>query len=237
MLVTGGSGLLGSEIKKLIPNALYPTSKKLNVNDLEGLVWYIDRYNIDLVLHLAAFTSPPRVEEKPQIALNTNIIGTSNVVYACMFYDIKLIYISTDYVFRGDRGDYKEEDELYPINKYAWSKLGGECAVRMYDNSLIIRVAFGENTFPYEKAFIDQYTSRMPVSKMAEKIVYLLDKDIKGVIHIGGERKTVYEYAKSLDGTKEIGKLKREDVSFPVPYDTSLDNSKYNKLWKDIKER
>ncbi len=58
-------------------------------------------------------------------------------------------------MLKGDQGNYKETDPVYPVNKYAWSKLGGECAVRMYDKSLIIRTTFGPNVFPYQKAFVD----------------------------------------------------------------------------------
>jgi dTDP-4-dehydrorhamnose reductase len=71
-------------------------------------------------------------------ALEINIVGTANVVKLCMSYGMKLIFIWTDYVFRGERGLYREEDPLHPVNKYAWSKLGGECAVRRYHNSVIM---------------------------------------------------------------------------------------------------
>ena len=87
-------------------------------------------------MHGAAFTSPPKINENPKLALDVNIVGTANLVRACMERNIKILYISTDYVFKGDRGMYKEDDPVFPANKYAWSKLGGECAVRLYDNSL-----------------------------------------------------------------------------------------------------
>ena len=119
-----------------------------------------------MVVHAAAFTSPPKVDKDPARALDVNIIGTANLVRLCMARGLRLIYISTDYVFRGDRGNYREDDSLYPVNKYAWSKLGGECAVRMYDNSLIVRTSFGPNVFPYEKAFADQWTSRESVERV-----------------------------------------------------------------------
>jgi dTDP-4-dehydrorhamnose reductase len=145
-------------------------------------------------------------------------------------YEIKLVYISTDYVFRGDQGHYREEDPVYPVNKYAWSKLGGECAVRLYDKALIIRTTFGPNVFPFEKAFVDQWTSRESVRVIAGKIASVLDKDITGTIHVGGDRKTVFAYAKGLDPRREIGVLSIKDVSFNVPTDTSLDCSRYDEI-------
>jgi dTDP-4-dehydrorhamnose reductase len=68
--------------------------------------------------------------ESPDASIKNNIIGTSNVVLACIEYNIKLIYISTDYVYPCTEGNYSEEDPLLPVNEYAWSKLGGECAVK-----------------------------------------------------------------------------------------------------------
>jgi dTDP-4-dehydrorhamnose reductase len=139
------------------------------------------------------------------------------------------VYVSTDYVFRGDAGPYAEGDPVMPVNKYAWSKLGGECAVRLYDNALIIRTTFGENAFPYPKAFTDQWTSRLGVAQMAPKIVKAALSSVTGTLHVGGPRRTVYEYAKSLDPAKEIGALSINDINFAVPVDTSLDTGRYDR--------
>jgi dTDP-4-dehydrorhamnose reductase len=191
---------------------------------------YVQSKGCDLIIHAAAFTSPPRIDKDPAQAIEVNIVGAANVVKLCMEFDLRLIYICTDYVFKGDKGSYKEDDPVYPVNKYAWSKLGGECAVRMYDKSLIIRTTFAPNVFPYEKAFVDQWTSRESVSVVAKMIEKLIDKDITGTIHVGGKRKTVLEFARSLDSGKEIGEMSIKDVSFTVPVDTSLDCGRYNEL-------
>jgi dTDP-4-dehydrorhamnose reductase len=231
ILFTGGSGLLGSEFKKLFPEIRYPTSREFNIMDYNQMENYLKREGeVQLIIHAAAFTSPPKVDQEPLKALEVNIIGTANVVKLCIKYGIRLIYISTDYVFKGDQGNYKEEDPVFPVNKYAWSKLGGECAVRMYDRSLIIRTTFGPNIFPYEKAFIDQWTSRESVSTIARKIAKLLDYEITGVIHIGGKRKTVFEYAVSLDPSRNITPLSIKEINFIVPKDTSLNCEKYLNL-------
>ena len=62
-------------------------------------------------------------------SIKLNIIGTANVVNVCNEFNIKLIYFSTGYVYEGKKGNYSEKDPVLPINNYAWSKLGGECAV------------------------------------------------------------------------------------------------------------
>jgi len=232
ILFTGGSGLLGTEFKKVLPNLNYPSSSEFNVINYEQMDDYLKNKEIKLIIHAAAFTSPPRVDKDPLKAIDVNIIGTSNIVKLCTKYTIKLIYLCTDYVFNGDKGNYKESDPVYPVNKYAWSKLGGECAVRLYDNSIIIRTSFGPNEFPFEKAFVDQWTSRESVNQIAKKIFNLLDKDFIGVIHVGGKRRTVFEYANELSKNKKILELKINEVNFKVPQDTSLNCETYDKLIK-----
>ena len=88
-------------------------------------------------------------------SIDLNIIGTANIVKACQEHNIKLIYFSTNYVYPGNKGSYKETDPVLPINKYAVSKLGGECSVQMYSNSLILRICMTEKPFIHKKAFSD----------------------------------------------------------------------------------
>jgi dTDP-4-dehydrorhamnose reductase len=231
-LFTGGSGLLGTAFQKRCPQFVYPDETEFDITNYRQMDDYVRAGEYDAIFHAAAFTSPPKIDADPLLALDVNIIGTANVVKLAMAHSLKLVYVSTDYVFRGDRGNYAEEDEVLPVNKYAWSKLGGECAVRLYNNSLIIRTTFGAVPFPYEKAFVDQWTSRESVTVIVDMIAALLDTDAQGVVHVGGKRKTVFAYAKSLDQNRDIVPLHAGDVAFQVPRDTSLDCSRYGKLVK-----
>lgn len=228
IIFTGGSGLLGSEFRQLLPEVHYPATSEFDVTNYDQMNEYLLGKDIALIIHAAAFTSPPRIDQDPAKAIDVNIIGTANLVKLSSLHGIKLIYISTDYVFKGDKGNYLEDDPVYPVNKYAWSKLGGECAVRLYDNSLIIRTTFGPNVFPFEKAFTDQWTSRESVASIAKKIAAIAQTDLIGTVHVGGMRKTVFEYAKSLDEFKDIKPLSINEISFKVPQDTSLNCDRYN---------
>lgn len=232
ILFTGGSGLLGNEFKKIFPKELYPLHEKFDVTNYKKMDKYLEGKDISTIVHCAAFISPPKIDKEPLKAIETNIVGTANIVKLCMEHNLKVIYISSDYVFKGDKGRYKEEDPLYPVNKYGWSKLGGECAVKMYDNSLIIRTTFGPNIFPYEGAFIDQWTSREKVSVIARLIARIIKKGALGICHVGGKRKTVFEYAKKVSPKKNTKKISIKDVSFNIPKDTSLDCGKQDKLLK-----
>lgn len=232
ILFTGGSGLLGTELRQIFPDAFFPDSKEFDVTDYDGMVSYLEPLGVTSVVHAAAFTSPPKVEQDPAKALQVNIIGTANIVRICMERNIKLVYISTDYVFDGEKGEYSEEEPLNPVNKYAWSKLGGECAVRLYPNSLIVRTTFGPNIFPYDKAFFDQWTSRESVriiASMIRKIIFRTE--VTGVLHVGGERKTVYEYAHRLSPEKNISAISIHDMSFAIPKDTSLNVDRFKHLF------
>jgi dTDP-4-dehydrorhamnose reductase len=228
VLFTGGTGLLGRHMRPLLPRALFPRHAEFDIIKPPSMAAYLDEKAVSTIVHAAAFTSPPKINENPTLALEVNIIGTANLVRICMERSIKLLYVSTDYVFKGDSGMYKEDDPVFPVNKYAWSKLAGECAVRMYDNSLIIRTSFGDTIFPYEKAFVDQWTSRLRVDVLAKKLVKLLEGDLTGTVHVGGRRQTVLDYAKSVSPDKAIGSLSLKDVTFVAPRDTSLDTSRYD---------
>lgn len=245
-LVTGGSGLLGKELQKQGFIARYPSHEELEITNFSKLYSYFTIEKLfgflpKTIIHCAAVTSPPKIDKAPMLALDTNIIGTANIVNICNTFGIKLIYISTDYVFSGHGGGYTTDEPVNPVNKYGISKLGGECAVRMMNDEpgwVIIRTSFGENEFPHKKAIVDQYTSRVPVSTFARQLMDFIKKDeqysykLKGIFHIAGERKSVYEYASRISPKKKIGKIWSSDLPFEVPRDTSLDCSKYLSLFK-----
>jgi dTDP-4-dehydrorhamnose reductase len=233
ILCTGGSGLLGRTLRRLAPEMRYPSSGEFDVTDYPGMAAYAAGRGIAAIFHAAAFTSPPKIDRDPLRALLVNVAGTANVARLCLENNLRLVYVSTDYVFRGDAGNYREEDPVYPVNRYAWSKLGGECAVRMADDSLIIRTSFGPEPFPYDKAFTDQWTSREAVSVIAAKILPLIGSGITGVIHIGGPRRSVYEYALTVAKGRNIEGCSINDLPFVFPRDTSLNCGKYFEFRKN----
>jgi len=232
IIISGGSGKLGSYLKKLDNSIIAPTRAQMDILDQAAIDRFFSRHNPEIFIHCAAMTGPIQCDNDPVAAMHSNIAGTCNIVAACYKYKTRLIYISTDYVFRGDKGNYAEEDELYPQNLYAWSKLGGECAARMYADSLVIRTSFSPDIFPYDKAFVDQYTSRDSLKIIAPLILKLAKiKNVIGVIHVGTKRKTVKELALKL-GKKDIKDLRRCEVPFAAPYDTSFNLKKLNKILK-----
>ena len=158
-------------------------------------------------------------------SINSNIIGTANLVNACSAYKIKIIYFSTSYIYPGSKGDYKENDSLLPWNNYGWSKLGGECSVQMYKNSLILRACMTQKPFIHKKAFANVKSNFIYHEDLVKKFLMLLNK--KGVYNIGGESQSIYNFAKK--NNTNIKKIYSKG-SFPLNQDMNL--KKLNKALK-----
>lgn len=237
LLLTGGKGKLAQQIIKINNHyeIIAPAKEEMDVSKYEQVYSYLKQNCPDIVLHAAAYTRPMRKhQENPDVSIRSNIIGTSNVVLACMDLNIKLVYISTDYVYPGTTGNYKESDPISPysgnndgITKYGWSKLGGEAAVRIYDNSLILRLCMSNKPFPHPKAAIDIRKSYLFEDDAAKKVLKLINYN--GIINVGGPAQSVYEFASKHN--PEIKKLKASDIrDVKIAPDTTMDISKMEHL-------
>jgi dTDP-4-dehydrorhamnose reductase len=230
VLISGGNGNLASQLVK--HNTLHSITtlsrQEMDVTDIHQIESAILLNKPDYFIHTAALTRPMINHiTSPTASIQSNIIGTSNVTLMCIKHNIKLIYISTDYIYPGTDGNYQETDPILPVNEYAWSKLGGECAVRLYKNSLILRMALCENPFPHNKALYDVQKSYIFIGDAAEIILQL--KDEIGTINVGGVSQTPYEFAKKVDNS--VGKIYHRDISdVTIAKDTSLNINKMNKL-------
>ena len=166
------------------------------------------------------------IHEKDIIkSINLNIVGTCNLVKEASKLGIKVIYLSTSYVYPGKKGNYKEEDAVKPWNNYSWSKLGGECAVQMYKNSLIIRMCMTEKPFIHKKAYVNVKTNFIYQEDAAKIILKLINN--KGIINVGGPSQSVFNFAKKYN--KKIKKTYSKG-EFPKRIDMNL--KKLKKLIK-----
>ena len=228
IVVSGGNGRFASILKKakISKDYLFPSKRELNILSLNSLEKYFIKFKPKYFIHTAALSRPMSIHEK-QISksIDVNIIGTCNVVKTCEKFNTKLLYFSTGYVYPGKKGNYKEDDAVKPINKYAVSKLGGECAVMMYDNSLILRIIMAEKPFIHKYAFHDVKTNFIFHDEVAKFIPKLLNK--KGIINIGGKLQTVYNFAKKYN--RKIKKVSGKKLFPPNP---SMNISKLRKVIK-----
>ena len=162
IVITGGTGRFAHELKKIKSRykLFFPKKKELNILKTKSIVNYLKSKKPKYLMHLAGLSRPMKMHEKfIKKSIDLNIIGTANITKICSDLNIKLIYFSTSYVYPGTKGNYKENDSLLPKNNYSWSKLGGESAVHMYRNSLILRVCMTEKPFVHKKAFTDYTTN------------------------------------------------------------------------------
>jgi len=232
IVVTGGSGRFAESLKKIKSKYkfIYPSKKLLNITDLNSIKKFLKKTRPKTLLHLAGL-SRPMIEHDKNISksINLNIIGTANLVSMCSQLKIKIIYFSTSYVYPGTKGNYSEFDSVLPWNNYAWSKFGGECAVQMYKNSLILRVCMTEKPFIHKKAFADVKLNFIFHDDVAKMLIKIINK--KGIINVGGPTKTVYNFAKKYNPkVKKIYSKINFKKKFPLnPF---MNLSKLNKLTK-----
>ena len=217
VVVTGGTGRFAQSLKKKKSkyNFIYPSKTSLNILKLKSVRNFLRKTKPKYVLHLAGLSRPMDEHYKNiNKSISLNIIGTAHLVNICSDLKIKLIYLSTSYVYDGKIGNYKEDDPVLPWNNYAWSKLGGECAVQMYKNSLILRVCMTEKPFVHKKAFANVKLNFIFHDEMVNMLIKTLDQ--KGIINIGGPAKTVFEFAKKYNpNVKKIYNKKNKTNSFP----------------------
>lgn len=212
----GGTGLLGSEFKKISDFIL--SGREIDITIESELNSKLDVIKPDIILLAAAETNSVDIDKNPILALETNIKGTANVTKYCIENNIRLIYISTDYVYDSKSDNHQEDEPINPFNLYAWTKLGGECAVRAHKNSLIIRTSFGSSEYPYEFAYGNRFVSKDYVDVIAPMIKDLVLSDEVGIINVGTSGKTLYEYAKQRnpkvkETLQKIGQLFVMDVT------------------------
>tara|TARA_Y100000590_G_scaffold403924_1_gene491021 strand:+ start:664 stop:1380 length:717 start_codon:yes stop_codon:yes gene_type:complete len=230
IVVTGGSGRFAQSFKKIKSKYkfIYPKKKSLDITKPKTIKKILKKEKPESVLHLAGLSRPMSKHDKNiKKSIDLNMIGTANLVKVCSELKIKLIYFSTSYVYPGVKGNYNEQDPVLPWNNYGWSKLGGECAVQMYKNSLILRVCMTEKPFLHKKAFANVKLNFIFHDDLSKLLIKLLNK--KGIINLGGPTKTVYNFAKKYN--KKVKKIYvRKNSLYNFPLKPFMNLSKLKKI-------
>ena len=222
ILVTGGSGRFAKILRRnnIKLDLHFASKKECNILDEKSILKVIKKIKPNTILHTAALSRPMNIHERDiNKSINLNIIGTANLVKVCNRFNIKIIYFSTSYVYEGTKGNYSEDSPVKPFNNYGLSKLGGESAVLMYKNSLILRITMTEKPFMYKKAYDNLISNYM----FHEDLVKILPKIIKkkGILNVGGKSQSVYSFAKkSNDKVKKI--KAKSKIKMPLKQNMSL---------------
>jgi len=256
LFITGGSGLLGSKFATITSDyeiiTTYNTNPrddavKLDITSEEDVLSKIESLNPDLLIHSAALTNVDYCEDHQEEADKINAQGTLNLVKACEKVGAKLIYISTDFVFDGKKGMYREDDETNPLSYYAKSKLKGEEYIQNSDIEYAISrvsVLYGWHTnFNFVTWVInelkdgkeinivtDEYNSPTFADNARDAILNIYSKGKEGIYHIAGdERINRFDFAVNIARVFELDEtllnpiLSEELIrSAPRPMDSSL---------------
>ena len=230
ILVTGGQGRFAKVLKKnnKFLNLYFATKKECNILNIKSLEKIIKKLKPKIILHCAGLSRPMEIHQKNiEKSIDLNIVGTANVVKVCKKNNIKIIYFSTGYVYEGKKGNYSEKDPVKPFNNYGLSKLGGECAVMMYKNSLILRITMTESPFMYKKAYTNLKSNFM----FHEDLVRILPKIInyKGILNVGGKTQSVFSFAKLHN--KKVKKIKLS-IKDKLPFNQTMNTSVLKRLIK-----
>ena len=224
IIITGASGIVGSNLVKNIKtrkeyeiiclfnkNSINNNSCiniKVNITNTEEVIELL-KLKPDFIIHCAALTNISFCENNQALAYNINVNGTKNIVELTKRAGAKLIYVSTDAVFDGVKGNYNEEDSPNPINIYGKTKHEGEkICMKNLENSIIARISvFGFNLNEHRgdkkksfienivyrlnnrqelTGFIDSKTSMIYVKYLGDILLRIFERDINGIFHIGG---------------------------------------------------
>jgi dTDP-4-dehydrorhamnose reductase len=270
LLITGTSGLLGNKIVKaakhnyeVLPTyntePLHTHSVKLEITNLTEALKVFNKLEPNIVIHTASETNVDKCEIEKEHAWKTNAEGTRNIAEACQKVNAKLVCVSTDYVFDGEKGLYDEEDKPNPVNYYGLTKLEGEKQVIKHcKNYAILRTSVLYGWHPWKQNFTtwiidqlkqgkeitvvnDHYNTPTWAGNLAEIAIEVAERNLQGMYHASGcERISRYEFAKQIARTFNLN----ADLVKPVkmsqltawvakrPKDSSLNTGKIQKQLK-----
>lgn len=261
-LITGGTGQLGSELRKLLDEKqvkyISVGSKELDITNSEAVNQLILELKPTVIYHCAAYTAVDAAEDVGK-GLNqaVNVVGTENVAKAAEVVGATLVYISTDYVFDGtNQGEYKETDQTNPQSEYGRAKLAGEQAVqKLVSKYYIVRTSwvfgeFGKNfvftmqrlaeTYPTLTVVADQFGRPTWTRTLAEFVTYLIAQKAEyGIYHLSNESScSWYEFAKEILKDEEVEVIPVTSEEYPQkakrPKHSVMDLSKAKKIGFEI---
>ena len=267
-LVTGSAGQVGQQVVKDLSKSNqvfscyneskpeYGDSVKMDLKNYEMVSSVLTEIKPDVVIHLGAMTGVDICEKEKTSASEINTKATEIIAKECSKLNSFLVYVSTDYVFDGNFGMYKEDDVANPLGFYGKSKLEGEKAVQNFStNWCIARTSTPFGLHPTKKSFpmwvienlqkqkqidvlIDQFTSPTYIPNLSRMLIEISERRITGIIHAAGASKiSRYQMASmvsdklNLDGTllKQISMNKMKWVA-QRPKDSSLDVSRASSI-------
>jgi dTDP-4-dehydrorhamnose reductase len=230
LLITGASGLLGSRLAELAirenhevysaysqHQPTYGTPIQLDISDKNHVEKAFKKIEPEAVVHTAALTDVDKCELEKELAWKINVEGTNHIATASACMNSHLTYVSTDYVFDGEKGCYREENQANPISHYGYTKLKGEEIIKEHATKWCITrpsVLYGWlshkqnfatwlinnlNQKKEVKILKDQYISPTLNTNLAEMLLEIAERNMTGTLHTAGAtRVSRHEFALKL---------------------------------------
>ena len=216
IFLLGGTGKLGRRLVEVLKRKnidfFSPTHPECEIEDIEQIRKYVEMERPNVILHSAGFVNTLKSEVNRERCVEVNVLGTYNIVQLCREYKIRLVYISTEYVFSGKEDVYIPSSSIDPKNIYGLTKGCGELIVRTLNDYV---------EFPYEDAFTNQHTSRQYVHEITEDIINCSVSNEIGIKHIVGKYQSVYELAKETN-SEVSGVEVSSDLEKIIPLNLNL---------------
>lgn len=239
ILVVGGSGQLGKALLKVLQNSfdVFGTYHQnfseglihLDITDKEEVERIIASIKPNLIINAVAMMPADKCETFPEMAEKIHVKGNENLIGACSRLGSKLIFISSYYVFDGEKGYYAESDLPHPLNIYGLTKLRGEQSTLQQRNNLVIRVSKIYSLGYDDRNFLartihdfkqgakitvtnDQFNNPISADDLSLAIKKLIEIDAAGIYHVGGP-----DYLSNYEFALIIAKYFRFDKKLVVP--------------------
>ena len=215
-----GNGLLGTELNKQSGWAMVNLEDD-GVDITDNMSYHTFLRDYDTVINCIGYTDTGDNTRDKHWAVNYK--GVIGLVDRCNIYGVKLVHMSTDYIYANANNFAKESDvPVHYDNWYTYTKLLADGYVQAMSNDyLMFRTSFKPNPFPWDAAWQNLQGNFDYVDKIVPLMIKLIDKGSTGVYNIGGGIKTMYELA------KETNENVVQIASPSPPYDVSMDLSKY----------
>ena len=257
MLVTGASGMLGSDLTAVLAAAghevLARTKSQLEITDASAVSRALEESRPEVVVNCAAFTKVDACETDPR-AFEVNAKAVGSLAHACARWGAQLVQVSTDFVFDGaKRSPYREDDETGPLSAYGRSKREGELEALKRDGSLVVRASwlFGRAGWNFIEAILkqveagktrlsvvtDQIGRPTATVDLSEAILALLDAGASGVYHFANRGEVSWHgFAREILSLSGHGEVPVDPTTSQVlarpavrPAYSSLDTGKYER--------
>jgi dTDP-4-dehydrorhamnose reductase len=237
-VVVLGDGLLGTEfVKQTEWDFISRKKDNFDITNTEDYYkFFIDNFNgvafwnkYDVIINCIANTNT--YSNDKELHWNINYKSVVDLTNFCKKYNIKLVHISTDYVYTNSINEASENDvPIHGNNWYSYTKLLGDSYVQLNENNLVLRGTHKKYPFPYKEAWIDQIGNFDYISKIAELMICLIKDNACGVYNIGTELKTMFELATQSNPVKPIFKPSL------APSKTSMNTNKLQNALKRINQ-